>query len=126
MTHHFELPIYIHVGDKKISLNLNWYRNAHFQKLNATKQTYYPITFPRGFKATEISIAYILVWNSNRRTDLMNWIAIADKYFLDWLVQFGYIPDDCLKHYHEVSAKAVVDTTIKESYIIAEVTVIKG
>jgi hypothetical protein len=55
----------------------------------------------------------------------MNWIAIADKYFIDWLVQFGYIPDDCLKNYHEVSAKAIVDTTVKESYIIAEVTVIK-
>jgi hypothetical protein len=121
----FKLPCYIHIGYEKVPLNLNWYRNAHFQLLNKTKQAYYPDLFVPLFKASEISISYTLVWNSKRRTDLMNWIAVADKYFLDWLVAQGYIPDDSLNYYHEVSASAKINTTVKSSYIIAEVKVIK-
>lgn len=123
MTHTFELPCYIYIGNKKIALNMNWYRNAHYMLLNASKRAYYP----KGdiFKAEKISIAYRLVLNNNRRTDLMNWIAIADKYFLDVLVEMKCIPDDCAKHYASMSASCEVNTHAKESHIIAEVTVIE-
>ena len=120
----FSLPCYIHIGNKKISLNLNWYRNAHFQILNKTKQLYFPISFEK-FKAENIAVSYCLIWNSARRTDLMNWIAVADKYFMDWLVASRCIPDDNISIYGDVSASVVVDKTIKESYIRATVKIIK-
>lgn len=55
----------------------------------------------------------------------MNWIAVADKYFLDWLVSMGCIPDDDLKHYGVCTVSCRVDRTVRESYIIAEVEVIE-
>jgi hypothetical protein len=119
----FELPCYVYLGDKKISLNLNWYRNAHFQLLNKTKQNYFPLKFEK-FHAEKISIEYLLIWNSNRRTDLMNWISIADKYFMDWLVGLGYISDDCLTKCPEIYATCKIDTSIKESYIQAKVIIL--
>jgi hypothetical protein len=73
------------------------------------------------FKADKIRVHYTLVWNNNRRTDFMNWIAVADKYFLDWLVSMGCIPDDDIKHYVGMAVSVRVDTTVKESYITAEV-----
>ena len=121
--HTFILPCYMELS-KKISLNLNWYRNAHYQKLNATKSAYCPIKIDM-FKADKIHVNYTLVWNNNRRTDFMNWIAVADKYFLDWLVSMGCIPDDDLRHYDACKVASHVDTTASESYIIAEVEVIE-
>lgn len=124
MTYSFELPIYDYVGKKKISLNLNWYRNAHYMTLNKTKQNYFP-TSASPFKGKKISIAYRMIWNSNRKTDFMNWITIADKYFLDWLVMWKYIPEDCAKNYASMSASIETYTMAKESFIVAEVTVIE-
>ena len=123
MTHTFHLPIYLQLG-KRISLNLNWYRNAHHFTLNNTKQAYYPISGER-FKADKIAVKFILVWNSKRRTDRNNWTGIADKYFLDWLVVNGCIPDDDLDHYVSTTYRHVIDTAEKESYIIAEVEIIE-
>jgi hypothetical protein len=121
--HTFQLPIYLTLS-KRISLNLNWYRNAHYQALNKTKQAYCPIKLSM-FKADKIRVNYTLVWNNNRRTDFMNWIAVADKYFLDWLVGMGCIPDDDVKHYDACTVACRVDTTVNESYIIAEVEIVE-
>ena len=118
------LPCYIYIGNKKVSLNINWYRNAHFQVSNKIKQAYNPITFSM-FKAEKIKIDYTFVWNSNRKTDFMNWIAIADKYFLDWLVTCECIPDDCISNYVSMSVAIKQDLTVKESFICARVTVIE-
>lgn len=123
MNYTFHLPIYLTLSNS-ISLNLNWYRNAHYQTLNKTKQAYAPTKLSM-FKANKIRVSYTLVWNNNRRTDFMNWIAIADKYFLDWLVSMGCIPDDDLKHYVGMSVSVRVDTSVKESYIIADVEAVK-
>ena len=123
MTHTFHLPCYLTLA-KRISLNLNWYRNAHYQTLNKTKRLYEPIS-GEVFNADKIRVSYTLVWNNNRRTDFMNWIAVADKYFLDWLISMGCIPDDDLKHYVGISVSVRVDTSVKESYIIAEVEVLE-
>ena len=123
-TYHFNLPLYIFIGSKKISLNLNWYRNAHYLVLNKSKQSYFPLTFEK-FKAERIHISYRLIWNNNRRTDFMNWITVADKYFLDWLVSMGFITDDCLKNYPSMQAGIEIDTSVKDSYIKAEVTILE-
>lgn len=119
----FILPCYMMIGQKKISLNMNWARNAHFQLLNKVKQSYWPLESVK-FKADRVSVAYTLVWNNLRRTDRMNWIAQADKFFLDWLVTNGYIEDDDLSHYVETVARQIIDKTAKESYIIADVTIL--
>jgi hypothetical protein len=119
----FILPCYVDIGKKKKSLNMNWYRNAHYMTLNATKRAYLPIG--ELFKAKLITISYKLIWNNKRRTDLMNWISIADKYFLDYLVTNECISDDNYKNYSSMSASIEIDTTEGESYIIAEVTVIE-
>lgn len=113
----------MHIGKDKISLNLNWYRNAHYQIMNKTKQCYMPLKIDM-FKANKINISYTLVWNSNRRTDFMNWIAIADKYFVDWLVSTGCIPDDRMANYSDSLISSKIDTSAQESYIIAEVKVL--
>lgn len=123
MTHTFHLPIYLTLS-KRISLNLNWYRNAHHFILASTKKQYAPFKLSM-FKADKIRVSYTLVWNNNRRTDFMNWIAVADKYFLDWLVSMGCIPDDNLKHYVGMSVSVLVDTSVKESYIKAVVEVLE-
>lgn len=123
-TFTFHLPCYMHIGKEKISLNLNWYRNAHFFNMNKTKQNYNPFKIDM-FKADKISISYTLVWNSNRRTDFMNWIVVADKYFVDWLVSVGCIPDDRMTNYSEAVITSIIDKSVRESYIIAEVKVLE-
>ena len=123
-TFAFVLPCYMAIGAKKVPLNLNWYRNAHFQVLNKTKQNYFPVSLET-FSADKIAVDYTLVLNNRKRTDLTNWIAIADKYFLDWLVASGCIPDDNAAHYANMTARAIVDTSAKETYIKAVVVKIK-
>lgn len=123
-TFEYALPCYLNIRGKKISLNMNWYRNAHFQTLNASKQSYRPVA-GRPFKADKISVKYRLFLASRRRTDVMNWVSIADKYFMDFLVVSGCIPDDSFSHCAEISASADVVSGISENYIIATVTIIQ-
>lgn len=118
----FVLPCYMMIGNKRISLNLNWYRNAHFQLLNKVKQAFWPLESVQ-FRADRIEITYTLVWNNRRRTDRMNWIAVADKFFLDWLVERGYMVDDDLTRYSSTTARQIIDPDAAESHIVAEVTI---
>lgn len=120
----FHLPCYMTIGSKKVSLTMNWYRNTHFQVLCIAKRNFIP-AYSILFKAEEIKIDYTLILNNKRRTDLTNWISIADKFFLDWLVASGCIPDDNATHYANMTARAIVDTSAKETYIRADVTKIK-
>lgn len=119
------LPCYMHINGKKISLTLNWYRNAHFQLLNKVKQAYFPTNIVKGFKAKKILISYTLRWNNHRKTDFMNWVAIADKFFLDWLVNMGFIPEDNIKNYRCMSATIEEDHLLPEPQLIAEVTILE-
>lgn len=121
----YVLPCYMELGKKKISLTLNWYRNAHFQVLNKTKSLWSPTLGLQMFNAKKIHVSYTLYWNSNRRTDFMNWIVIADKYFLDWLVTMGCIPDDCIKNYHSMDASMDYNKMLLDSEIHSEVTILE-
>ena len=88
MKYNFVLPCYIKMGVKKVKnipLNMNWYRNAHYQTLNKVKKNFEPIS-GECFKAEKISISYTLYLSNRRRTDVSNWVAIVDKFFLDFLV----------------------------------------
>ena len=119
----FHLPCYMILGGKRISLTLNWYRNAHYMLLNKTKRAYFP-TKIAPFKAKKIHVDYTLHLSPSRKTDFMNWVTVADKYFLDWLVGIGFLPDDNCANYGSMSASVIIDKALEESYIVAEVTVL--
>jgi|GEM_PF-2751593 len=99
----FVVDDYVMVGNKKFSLNLNVYRNAHFQVLNKAKIIFknkllaeYPEIYE--IKANQVEIGYYIERCDNRKFDTMNIISIVDKFFLDALVESGCIPDDNFKY----------------------------
>ena len=109
-SYKFILPISVtlprkRVANKKIMLNLNIYRNLHFQVNNQIKELFKPIELSE-FKAEKISISYVLEKTSKRKFDTMNIISIVDKFFLDWLVENEYIPDDTCENvtYNHISS----------------------
>ena len=118
----YKLPCYMDIGKKRISLNLNWYRNAHHQTLSRAKREFAPIS-GEWFQAKKIRIKYTLFLGTNRRTDGMNWIAVVDKFFADWLVNNGRIPDDCWKHYTGGAWDVVREG--KETYVQAEISIVQ-
>ena len=122
MEYTFILPCYMQLDNKKISLTLNWYRNAHHYILNNVKQSWRPVSFPSQFNASQITIDYTLILCDNRRTDAMNWISVADKFFSDWLTGNGYIIDDCASVYTGGSFKVLRDTSLSAYQIVAKVT----
>lgn len=86
------------VPPRKISLNLNIYRNLHYKVKNQIKQAYTKIfehTKLKLFKLrTPIKIKYQLYVGTRRLIDSMNVYCIIDKFFCDTLVRLGCIPDD--------------------------------
>lgn len=80
--------------DRVFQLNLNTYRNTHYQTLSQAKRAFMPIGIPEGFKAKKIRLTYHIQKKTKRRFDTGNIFSIVDKFFLDWLVTAGYIPDD--------------------------------
>ena len=79
--------------DKKIMLNDNVYRNLHYQVKAEMKRIFEPVSVEL-FKADRIEVSYIVEKKSKRRFDSMNVVSRVDKFFLDWLVNNGFIPDD--------------------------------
>ena len=122
----FELPCHIMIGSRKprkIGLTMNWYRHAGHFEIDKVKSSYWPLTGER-FKASRISIEYTLYLPNNRRTDLMNWVSIADKFFLDWLVATQCLKDDSVREYSNVAAK-VEKSCDSETHIIARIQVLE-
>lgn len=86
---------------KNFCLNLNVYRNAHYQTLNQVKVTFQKQIAPLLVqlpKLNQISLSYELYPQSNRLCDIANICSIVDKFFSDSLVNLGYIPDDNYQH----------------------------
>lgn len=123
----YTLPLYVQIGKRKIrriSLTMNWYRNAHFQVSNTVKKGFLPEGKP--FTAEKISIDYHLTLSDNGRTDAMNWIAIADKFFLDWMTKRKMIPDDNANHYIAGQWSVDRDTNLSEHRLTAKITVLQS
>lgn len=86
---------------RNFSLNLNQYRNEHFQILNKAK-----INFKEHMKGqihmlpklTQVELTYILYPPTKALLDVSNICSIVDKFFCDALVEFGILPDDNFKH----------------------------
>lgn len=93
------MPLYIVTGVKKKKknyINLNQYRNWHFQLSNKLKIAYKDIAYPqiKDLSFQKISLSFILYKGSNRKLDRSNVLSIHEKFFCDALVESGCIPDD--------------------------------
>lgn len=80
---------------KKASLNLNQYRNMHYQTSNKLKHMVSDYLMQYQFNPPEtFKIHFTLYFKDKRRRDLSNFESIANKFILDHLVQRGIIKDD--------------------------------
>ena len=124
----FELPLSLALKrktkkDKVFRLNLNEYRNTHYQTLSQAKRAFMPIGIPEGFKAKKIRLTYHIQKKTKRRFDTGNIFSIVDKFFLDWMVSAGYIPDD---NCDVVSYGAITgENGADENRVIAHVEIIE-
>ena len=101
-THTFYLPLFVMLplktkADKKMMLNLGVYRNLHYMVNNQMKQMFKPIQ-GEVFKAEKIRISYYVEKKMRRLFDTKNITTVVDKFFCDWLVKNGCIPDDNFMH----------------------------
>lgn len=103
-----DLPTFIQKNkNKRLALNLNSYRNWHFRDQHYTKEAFEQIVKGslKGIPRQEmIHLHYVLYGPTNQRRDLMNVIAVIDKYFSDALPKSGVIDDDSTKYIVSVSA----------------------
>lgn len=83
--------------DKKISINLNTYRNLHFLVESKAKKLFKEIMRKQleGIEIqTPVEVSYKVYKASNRRLDKMNVISITSKYLMDAITEFGCWEDD--------------------------------
>jgi hypothetical protein len=91
----FPIPWIVEFGNKKFTLNLNQYRNAHYFVLNEAKKTFCNVMGPACIPdQRKIKVKYIIHRKGKKRLDTMNIVSVVDKFFLDYLVGCGSIPDD--------------------------------
>lgn len=92
------LPLRVRVSKKKhFSLNLNQYRNTHFQTLNKAKTRFeQEIKHKlRGVpRLRACTLEYVVYAPSRQLFDTNNICSIVDKFFSDTLVACKVIPDD--------------------------------
>lgn len=103
-----DLPTFVQVSTKKrVALNLNGYRNWHYSVQHNTKLLFEQIAknllkdIPRQEK---VHLHYVLYGATNQRRDLMNVIAVVDKYFSDALPKSGVVDDDSTRYIVSTSA----------------------
>ncbi len=97
----FSLPIVIaRPRSRDLPLNLNEYRNAHYQTLNNMKIKFkeevsaideIKVLLP---KLNRIELHYTLYPKTRRACDVANVLSIVDKFFSDALVELGKLEDD--------------------------------
>lgn len=94
-------PTHVPVSKAKIvPVNLNWYRNAHFQSLNKAK-----VNFKKAIESQVLAlpvlkkVALTFTFHPGKGIipDTSNVCCIADKFFCDALVELGRLPDDTRK-----------------------------
>lgn len=92
------VPLSVPVSKRKFfPLNLNIYRNAHYQTLNKAKTVFTDNVITRLRKIPvqkKIALTYTIFFPNNRKADISNIGSIVDKFFSDALVDAGIIPDD--------------------------------
>lgn len=94
---------------KKVSINLNIYRNQMHHELNACKQAYKQMVIDYLTKTNQVAVVFDkpvrvrfkLIKGTQRRTDKSNFFSIASKYLYDALTEIGMLPDDNDDYIHE-------------------------
>lgn len=95
-----DVPYWVMMGKKKpkpFYLNLNTYRNAHFQKLNKAKEAFHDTCKDRlqGLPIfSQVALTYTLYPKTNQLCDTANICCIVDKFVCDSLVECGRLRDD--------------------------------
>ena len=91
-----ELPIVLYTKKTRYYLNLNQYRNWHYQANNKLKRQFKNQIEPQlGFTIDgKCKIQYYYYAPDKRKRDLMNIISVVDKYFQDALVEKKCILSD--------------------------------
>lgn len=105
-------------------LNLNQYRNTHYQSLNKAKVNFKELmkeqisTLPT---FNRIRITYTIYPESKRLCDVSNIASIVDKFFSDALVELGKLPDDNYLYLPEVNYRfGAIDKTNPRVEILIE------
>jgi len=96
-----ESPLRVPAGKNDFILNLNNYRNEHYQTLNKAKIAYKQLIHNQVAKLpkmNKIIVQYTLHPKTRHLTDIGNVIAIHKKFFEDALVEAGKLPDDNYQH----------------------------
>ncbi len=89
--------------DKKISLNMNWYRNIDFITNNNVKQSYKELIEPyidNLWQLKDIHIEYTVYYWS-KEPDWMNIVSVISKFFLDALQEEWKIKNDNISNVTE-------------------------
>ena len=93
------MPLFIVVGTKKHHINLNKYRNNHYQLNNSIKQQYSDIASAKLFSYknknfSKIKLDFIYYKPTKAKRDRSNILSIHEKFFCDALTKMKVIPDD--------------------------------
>lgn len=102
MKHKITSPLYVTlsrktVKDKRVSLNMNTYRNLHHRVNNSAKKVYSEMLREQleGLTInTPVEITYKVYKASNRRLDKMNVVSVVSKFLLDSITEYGCWEDD--------------------------------
>ena len=89
-----------YVGKRKYNLSMNTYRNLHHQVSSRLKRDFkeYMMQFKIKSYDRPIKIHYTIYFKDQRKRDLMNFVAVVDKFALVALVERKVIQDDNYKH----------------------------
>jgi Holliday junction resolvase RusA-like endonuclease len=102
MKHKIISPLFVTlsrktVKDKRVSLNMNTYRNLHHRVNNNAKKVYSEELREQleGLSIqTPVEITYKVYKASKRRLDKMNVISVVAKFLLDSITEYGCWEDD--------------------------------
>ena len=110
------LPLYVtlprkRVKSKRFALNLNIYRNTHFQVLNQAKKIFAyhvksyltSVCFSKPYINVPVVLEYTLYRQNKRTIDLSNVISVIDKFTQDVLVDMGILRDDSVDYIKRIS-----------------------
>ncbi len=83
--------------DKRIPININWYRNANHRVSSQVKKLYKEIVrsqLENKELQTPVEVTYQVIKPTRRRLDKMNVISITSKFLLDAMSELGVWEDD--------------------------------
>lgn len=102
MKHKIESPLFVELPrkttkSKRISLNMNVYRNLHHRTSNDAKKMYHKLMRYQLEDLeikTPVEITYKVYKATKRKLDKMNVISIVSKFLLDSITEYGCWEDD--------------------------------